>query len=184
MFALEPLPGNVVERGHQPLHLGEHFPRVGEVPGQAEPTAHLDDDLPVGPGVAGRRHEGAQHLHLAVGVGDGAGLLVGRGRRQDHVGEHGGFGKEDVLHNEMVELRQRRAGVGEVGVRHGRVLAGDIHAADPALVDRVHDLDHGQPRLRREAVRRQAPDLLGKGAGRIVAHGAVVGQHHRDEAGV
>jgi len=44
----------------------------------------------------------AAHLHLPVGVGDGAVLLrPGRGRQHD-IGVFRGFGQEDVLHDEML----------------------------------------------------------------------------------
>ena len=55
------------------------------------------------------------------------------------------LGDEQILHHEVLELGQRLADVLQVGVRHRRVLALDIHADDFAGVDRVHDLDHGEP---------------------------------------
>ena len=81
----------------------------------------------------------------------------------------------------MLELRHRRARVLEVRIRHRRVLAHDVHAADLAVVGRVHDLDHGQARL---AVELGAPELLESGAGLGVVHSLIVGIHHRDQARV
>ena len=46
-------------------------------------------------------------LHQPVGVGERAGLLGERRRRQDHVGEIRGLGQEDVLHDQHLELRER-----------------------------------------------------------------------------
>ena len=103
----------------------------------------------------------AAHLHLAVGVGDGAVLLrPGRGR-QDDVGVGRGLGQEDVLHHEMLEMRERAARVVEVGVRHRGVLAHDVHALDLVGVHRVHDLDHGLAAL---GIERHAPGRLVLGA--------------------
>ena len=53
---------------------------------------------------------------------------------QHHVGEVGGLGEEDVLHDQAVERRERLARVVHVGVGHRRVLAHDVHAADLALL--------------------------------------------------
>ena len=45
----------------------------------------------------------AAELHPPVGVGVRAVLLELGGRREDHVGELGGLGEEDVLHDKEVE---------------------------------------------------------------------------------
>ena len=66
------------------------------------------------------------------------------------VGIDGGLGEEEVLHHEMLEVRERLARVVEIGVRHRRVFALDVHALDLVGVDRVHDLDDGQALLRIE----------------------------------
>ena len=58
-----------------------------------------------------------------------------------------GLGDEQILHDEMFELGERLARVVEVGVRHRRVLALDVHAANLPGMDRVHDLDDGQAAL-------------------------------------
>ena len=41
-------------------------------------------------------------------------------------------------------FEQRLARVLHVGVRHRRVLAEDVHAADDAVLDGMHDFDDGQ----------------------------------------
>ena len=99
----------------------------------------------------GRIDRLAAELDEPVGVGEGPGLLGERARRQDDVGEVRGLGQEDVLDDEMLERGERIARVVRVGVRHRRVLAHDVHAADAAVADRVHHLDDRQPRLRVEA---------------------------------
>ena len=171
----------MVERAHRALHLGEDLARVGVVPVEAEAAGELLDDPPVRPRLAGQRHGGAAELDLAVGVGDGA-VLLGPGRGgQDHVGELRGLGDEEVLHDQVLEPGERGAGVVEVGVGHRRVLAQDVHAAHLSGGDRVHGLDHGEAGLGGE---RRRPQLLEGGAVLRVAHRAVVGQHHRDEAGI
>ena len=48
------------------------------------------------------------------------------------IGVFRGLGQEDVLHDEMFEMRQRLARVRQIGVRHRRVLAHDVHALDLA----------------------------------------------------
>ena len=87
-------------------------------------------------------------------------LREGRGR-QDDVGMERGLGDEQVLHHEMVELGQRLARVLQVGIGHRRVFALDIHARDLAGMDRVHDLDHGQPA---HGIELLAPELLERAA--------------------
>ena len=155
------------------------------MPVEAEAARDLLDDPPVGAGVAGQGHGGAAHLHLAVGVGDGA-VLLGPGRgRQDDVGELRGLGDEEVLHDQVLELGERAAGVLEVGVGHRGVFALDVHAADGAVVDGMHDLDHGEAGLVREGtVGGRVPQLLEGGADLRVAHRLVVGEDHRDETSI
>ncbi len=101
-----------------------------------------DDEVEVLPRLAGGRQRRPVHLDLPVGVGGRPALLGLRGGGEDHVRLPGRLGEEDVLHDEMVELCERCAGVRLVGVGHRGVLAHDVHPADLALVDRVHDLDH------------------------------------------
>ena len=81
----------------------------------------------------------------------------------------------------MLEMRERAARVVEIGVGHRRVLAHDVHALDLVGVHGVHDLDHGLAALRIELL---APGLFVFGDLLRVLHRLVVGEEHRDEAGV
>ena len=126
-------------------------------PRQAESLGDLDQDPQIVARIAGQRQRLAAHLHLAVGIGHRARLLRPSRRRQDHVGHHRRLGEEDVLHHEMLELGDAGAGMIEVGIRHRRVLALDIHAPDLAFVRRIDDLDHGEAGLFRQ---RRLPQLL------------------------
>ncbi len=123
----------------------------------------------------------AAQLHHAIGVGHRAGFLGPCGRRQNNVGVIAGFGQEDFLHHEMIELGQRLARVMRVGVRHRRVFAHDVHAADLAGVHRVHDLDHGQARLGIEC---RAPQLFEARERSGIVDALVIRKHHRDQARV
>ncbi len=106
--------------------------------------------------------------------------------RQHHVGQPGGLGHEDVLHHQVLQAGQRVARVVQVRVAHGRVLAHDVHAADLVRVAvgrqrLVHDLDDGVAGL---LVQRHAPEVLEPAVRLRVVHALVVGEHHRDQAGV
>ena len=117
--------------------------------------------------VARQRQRLAAHLHLSVGVGHGAVLLrPGRGRK-DHIGIGAGLGHEDVLHYEMLKMRERTAGVIQVGVRHRGVFAHDVHALDLVGMHRVHDLDDGLAALGIELF---APGLFVFGANFRILH--------------
>ena len=132
-------------------------------------------------GVAGQRQRLPAHLHLPVGIGHGAGLFRPTGGGQHHVGVDGGLSEEQVLHHQMLEMRQRFARVVEIGIGHRRVLTHDVHALDLVGMDRVHDLDDGFALLGREL---HAPRLLIHAAGRLILHRFVIGEEHRDQAGV
>ncbi len=93
----------------------------------------------------------------------------------------GGLGDEEVLHHEVIEHGQRLARMLQIGVRHRGVFALDIHAVDLAGMDRVHDLDHGQPAHRIELL---FPELLEGAAQVVAADRLIVRQEHRDQAGV
>ena len=110
--------------------------------------AMLLDQFPVGPRLARRRQHGPADLHLPIGVGERAPLLRMRRGRQHDVGVPGRLGQEDILHDEMLERGKRLARVLLVGVRHRGVLALMYMALDRTGLDRVHDLDDGQPALR------------------------------------
>ncbi|OPZ08090.1 MAG: hypothetical protein BWZ07_03215 [Alphaproteobacteria bacterium ADurb.BinA280] len=104
-----------------------------------------------------------------------------RGGWEDHVGKDRRFGREDVLHHQMLELGQRCTRMIKIGVGHRRVFAFDVHAAHGASVDGIHHLDDREARL---VVDRDAPqrfEMLPRGS---VAHTLVVRQHHRYQASV
>ena len=208
-FTLKALPGDAGDRGvHRLAHLFKDLRhpragnrldgnRIGNVVGEvgrgspvmpAQPHAIGDrlDDPEIGTGFAGRRDRLLAQLHHAVGIADRAVFLWPGGGRQHHVGEPGGLGHEDVLHHEMLEAGQGMARMVQVGVAHGRVLAHDVHAPDLVRITvigqrLVQDLDHGIARL---VVQRRIPESLEPGMRRRVGDALIVGEHHRDQAGV
>ncbi len=181
VLARDAIPGDVVQRRHHRRHLVEHLADMLVVPAAPEPVGNLGDDPEILARVARQRDRGAAHLHLAVGVGHRAVLLRPAGGRQHDVGINRGLGEEEILHHEMLEMRQRLAGVVEVRVRHRRVLALDVHALDLVGVDRVHDLDDGFATLRRQL---HAPRLFVLGADVRILDRLVVGEEHRDQTRV
>src|SRR3954449_1685378 len=166
---------------HHRHELVEDLARVVIGHRQADAVAHLLDDHPVLPRLARRVEHLAPALHAAVGVRVGAVLLEVRRRGQDHVGELGRLGEEDVLDDEELERRERLADLVDVRVRQERVLAHHVHAAHAALERGGDDLGDRQALVR---VERDAPRLLEAlaHAGRV--DGLVVRIHHRDQPGV
>ena len=81
----------------------------------------------------------------------------------------------------MVELGQGLPRVMQIRVGHGRVFAHDVHAVQPVVENGVHDLDHGQTRLR---VQGDAPQGLEALPYLLVIDPLVVGEHHGNQAGV
>ena len=157
VLALEPLPRDAGDRRHRLPHLGEHLARMRVAPVEAEPLAistMIDRSCRASPGGVSACRPSCTRRSVLVNVPVFSGK---RRRRQDDVGEIRGLGEEDVLHHQHLERRQRLPRVRDVGVRHRRVLAHDVHAADLARVHGVHDLDDGEPRLR---VERHAPQRL------------------------
>ena len=150
-------------------------------PIETQAPTHVDDDREILPRVAGRLQRLPSELHQAVGVGERAGLFREGGRRQDHVGQVRGLGEKDVLHDEHLELGERLPRVLDVRIRHRRVLAHDVHAANLAGVHGIHDLDHGQARL---LVQRRAPQRLEFPLRTCVVDAPVIRIHHRDQPGV
>ena len=98
----------------------------------------------------GRLNRLASELHHAIRVGDRADLLGPRGGGQHDIGEVRGFGEENILHHQMIEGAERFARVIDIGIRHGRILAHDEHAANLVLLRRVDDFDDGEARIRIE----------------------------------
>ena len=86
------------------------------------------------------------------------------------------------MHREEFQLAEPVLGVGNVGVGDDRVLAHDVHAADPALL--LHDLSDHQPLVEREGLRGHPPNLGVVRADRRVFNRPIVGVHERDRAHV
>ena len=154
----------------------------------AQPHAIGDrlDDPEIGAGLARGADCLSAELHHAIGIADRAVLLGPGGGRQHHVGEPGGLGHEDVLNHQMLEAGQGMTRMVQVGVAHGRVLAHDVHATDLvriAVVGQclVQNLDHGIAGL---VVQRRIPEGLEPGMRRGVGHALIVGEHHRNQAGI
>ena len=166
---------------HALLHFFKHLLGAGVVPTQPETPGDFLDNPPVGLCLPRRRQCGTAHLHLAVGVGDGAGLFRPGGGRQDNVGKLGGLGDEQVLYHQVFQGSERGPGVGQVRVGHRWVFAKDVHALDGARLDGVHNLHHGQPRLR---VQFGAPEFFESGSQLGIPDRLVIRQYHWDQAGI
>ena len=115
VLALQTLPGDAANAGHGVAHLVKHFADMFVLPVQPEAVADLLDDPQVLASGARRVDGLAAHLHQPVGVGEAAVLFRERAGRQDDVGQVGGLGQKDVLHHQVLQRRQRLAGM--VGVR-------------------------------------------------------------------
>ena len=86
--------------------LGEDFGGRFVIHGEPKPTSDVADDSPVFASFAGRFQHRASDLDSAVGVGVRAGFFEVATGWQNDVGELGGLGQEDVLHDQEVESRQ------------------------------------------------------------------------------
>ena len=90
------------------------------------------EDLPVCLCLAGRVLGLSPLLDTAFGRGLGAVLLGKTGCREDNIGELGGLGHEDILHDHELDVLQSLLHVVEVRVGEHRVLTHDIDALDLA----------------------------------------------------
>ena len=124
---------------------------------------------------------GPDALDAAVGVGVGAVFFGPAGGGEDDIGDFGGFGHEDVLDDQEVEMAEVAAGGVEVGVGHQGVFAHDEHAADVAGAGGLADFDGGEALAGGEL---RIPLLFEVGAEGLVLHGAIVGEVHGDGADV
>src|SRR5690606_3167174 len=104
-----PLPGGEGGLGVVPADQGGAV-LVAEVHAGRE----VEQDVEVGPRLAGRFDRLVGQVHGAVGVGEGAGLLAPGGGGQHDVGELGGLGEGQVLH------RPEQPGLGEDRAVAGR----------------------------------------------------------------
>ena len=178
--------GNRLDRGR----IGNVAGKVGRggpvMPAQPHTMGDSLDDPEIGAGLAGWRDRLLAQLHHAVGIADRAVFLRPGGGRQHHIGEPGGLGHENVLHHQMLEAGQGMTRMVQIRIAHGRVLAHDVHAPDLVRITvvgqrLVQDLDHGIAGL---IVERRIPEGLEPGMRQGVGHALIVGEHHRDQAGV
>ena len=118
-----------------PRLLGARLPPV-----EAHALGDRADDPAVVARLAGRVERLAHALHAALGVRDGAlGLAPRRARGEHDVGQLGGLGEQDVLHDHEIEAREQLARVLDVGLGLRRVLADHVQRAQLAA---LHALEH------------------------------------------
>ena len=187
---LDPLLRDSVEAdaGHEGRYLGDLVEDLALICVDPHGTAHsvrqVPDDLPVLTGVTGRGDRSADPTDPAVAV-DEATPLLGKGRsRENHVGQGRGFGGEDILDDEEIQLLQSLAGVVEIGVGEHGIFPHDIHPPHPAGVGGLNDLHRGQPHLVAEVRIGYVPDSGHLAAVGGVAHGNVAGIAHGQTAHV
>ena len=171
---------------HLLVHRGNPAVNARVVPGEAHAPGDVLNDPEVSPGLPRRVNGLLSELHHAVGVAHGAGFFGPGGGGQHHVGQPGGLGHEDVLHHQVLQAGQGMAGMVQVGVAHGRVFAHDVHAAHLMRIAVrcqrfVHDLDYGVAGL---IVKLGIPEFFEPAVRGRVGHALVVGEHHRNQAGI
>ena len=177
-FDLQPFPGDPGHARRRVADLFEHLRRPGIVPVETDAARDLLDDPEILTRVARRIERLTAELHAPVRVGEGPGLLRERRCGQNHIRVARRLGEEDVLHHQMIELRQRLARVLDVRVRHRGVLAHDVHPADLAFVGALRDLGDGQADVRIEL---RVPERFELALGVLVVDALVVREHHRDQ---
>ena len=96
-------------------------------------------------------------LEATVGCGKDTLVLAPRGSGQDDVGEHSRLRHKDVLANEQIQLGERLAHTGRIGLRLHRVLAVVVEAVHLALVDQVTQVGELVALLERELFLGHAP---------------------------
>ena len=114
------------------------------------------------------RNSRVKVLEATVGCGKDTLVLAPRGGRQDDVGEHGRLRHKDVLADEQVQLGERLAHTGRIGLGLNRVLAIVVEAVHLALVDQVAQVGELIALLERELFLGHAPSL-----GKLGASGGV-----------
>lgn len=128
-----------------------------------------------------RRNGRVKVLEATVGCGKDTLVLAPRGGRQDDVGEHGRLRHKDVLANEQIQLGERLAHTGRIGLGLHRVLAVVVEAVHLALIDQVAQVGELVALLERELFLGHAPSLgkLGAsgGVGDFLVARVQVGQH-------
>ncbi len=127
--------------------LGKHLRRrrVGKRPAKPHPLAHLGDNPPVGPCLAGYRQKCALTRDAALRIGDRAVLLAPGGSGQSDMGvaDGVGLGQHVRHHDERAGLDRRFDGI---GIRHriDRVGGHDPQRLDAPIGDRLEHLDRLQ----------------------------------------
>ena len=139
------------------------------------------DDPQILARIAGHIERAAAKLYHAISIGDGAGFFRPGGRRQHHIGKVGGFGQENILHHQHLELGQTAACMVGVRIGHRRVFTHHVHALDLAVVSGIHDFNHGETGL---GIELGVPEFLETRMCLGIIDALVIREHHRDQAGI
>ena len=168
--AADPLVGDACELRREGADLEHDVLRAAPRQLVAEPRRDELEDLEVGLGCAGRGGGSVHQLDAPLGIGEGAGLLQERGRGQHDVRLARGLVLEDVLHDQQLEVGERRLDLGGV-----RVGLADVVAADPERLQLPRDrrVKHLGQREAALAAQWHAPRRLEQRCHRLVADGAV-----------
>ena len=151
------------------------------VHGVAHARGQVRKDLPVVAALALGRNGRVKVLEATVGCGKDTLVLAPRGSGQDDVGEHSRLRHKDVLANEQIQLGERLAHTGRIGLGLDRVLAVVVEAVHLALVDQVAQVGELVALLERELFLGHAPSLGKLGThcrvGDLLVARVQVGQH-------
>jgi hypothetical protein len=110
------------------------------VPACAKMVGDVLNDSPVRPGPLEGLEHLVQPLDPPFGAREGPLLLHAWRRWQHDVGKSGRAAEKDVLHDEELQLLERRAHVIRVRVDDAHLLADQVHRLELALVNAVHHL--------------------------------------------
>ena len=55
-----------------------------------------------------------------------------------------GFSEEQILYDQVIQCCEGLSRMTDVGIRHRRIFAHDVHRPNIAGVDSSHDFDHGE----------------------------------------
>ncbi len=113
------------------------------------PSGDIDDNLPIGSSLAGRRDSFADELNTPVGVGEGT-VFFGKGsRRQEDVSIARRFVDKDILGDVKLQLLNGVPGMIDVRLTHQRILAHHIPALHLAVQNTADHFSGGQTRYGR-----------------------------------
>lgn len=161
-----------------PADLGGDLLGVLIAPVAAHCIGNLLDDPPILPRFPRRLEGGGDALHSPFGVGEVAALL-GKGAGGEHrIGELGGFGEEDILHHQKLQLLEPLDDVMLIRIAQHRVFSHHIEPLDAARAGGIYGLGEGK------AGRARQPWLLpgggeagmNLGVGHLLIAGQAVGQ--------